>query len=453
MEFEKNVLKTIREHNMLKYGENVVIGLSGGADSVALALVLHRLEGTLGIKLHAAHVNHMIRGDEAYRDSAYAERLANDLEIEFHLLECDIPKKAAELGLSEEMVGREVRYGFFRNVLEELGGGKIAVAHHMGDNAETVILNMLRGSSLKGLGGIAPVNGNIIRPLICTERKSIEEYLAANSVGYMTDRTNFENVYTRNIIRNRILPIMEEINPSAVKTICANSAVLRREEELLSELFAPIEEKCLEKNGSSVIADFAKCPVKTDGAKSRIIIDAFKMLTGSPTGMTSAAVSSVLSLPTGKFAQFGGVYIQRSYEKLIFSNEAPQAFDFSYEITFPANLKIKETGREYSFEITENGKNFRYEKGVIYLDAERLGTLTVRSRSDGDVFSPLGLNGRKKVKDFLIDSKVSVTERGRLPILESDGKIAAILCLRADNAYKVTEKTKKILKICEVRND
>lgn len=453
MDFEKNVLDTIKKYNMLSPGENVIIGLSGGADSVALALVLHRLKSALDIKLHAAHVNHMIRGGEAYRDSAYAKKLADDLGMEFHLLECDVPKKASEMGLSEEMAGREIRYGFFRSVAEKIGGGKIAVAHHMGDNAETVILNMLRGSSAKGLGGIAPVNGNIIRPLICTERESIEEYLNVNKIPYMTDSTNRENIYTRNIIRNRILPIMREINPSAVKTICVNSGILRSEEKLLSELCAPYEKECIEKNTSSVIADFEKCAVKTDAMKSRIIISAFKALTGSVTGMTSAAVRSVLSLPTGSFTRFGEVYIQRSYEKLIFSKEAPHSIEFSYKIACPTKLEIKETGRTYSFEIIENSSPPVYEKGSVYLDAELLGDLAVRNRSDGDVFSPLGLSGKKKVKDFLIDGKIPVTERTHLPILEADGKIAAILCLRADNAYKVTEKTKKILKICEVRND
>lgn len=453
MEFEKNVLNTIQKYHMLDFGENVVVGLSGGADSVALAVALNRIKCELGIKLHAAHVNHMIRGDEAVRDSNYAKKIAESLNMEFHLLECNVPKKASELGISEEMAGREIRYDFFRRILKETGGGKIAVAHHMGDNAETIIINMLRGASLKGLGGIAPVNGDIIRPLICTERGEIEKYLNNSGIAYMTDSTNLENTYTRNIVRNRIIPIMEEINPSAVKTLCANSEVVRREEALFSELCAPYEEKCIQKVGSYIVIDFGKCSIKNDAMKSRIIIKAFKMLTGSAHGLTSSAVNSALSLATGKFTCFGGVYIQRNYEKLVFSTEAPKKIEFSYKTTYPSLLEINETGKKYLFEIIKNDESLSYEKEAIYLDSEMLGNLTLRNRLDGDAFSPLGLNGKKKIKDFLIDSKIPKDERQRLPILESDGKIVAILCLRADDAYKVTKKTKEILKICEVQND
>ena len=203
MDFVQRVDKTIEKYSMLTVGDTVVIGLSGGADSVALLCSLCAIKEKYDLKLHAAHVNHMIRGNEAKRDEQYSKSLAEKLGVEFHLLECDIPALASKLGISEEMAGRNVRYEFFGSIAGE--NAKIAVAHHKGDSAETTLINMIRGSALNGLKGISPVNGNIIRPLIECDKDMIVKFLESQGIEYMTDSTNAMDIYVRNAVRNKII--------------------------------------------------------------------------------------------------------------------------------------------------------------------------------------------------------------------------------------------------------
>ncbi len=443
---EKIVLKTVDKYNMLSPGDTVVIGLSGGADSVALLTVLCALKQRYNLTLHAAHINHMIRGKEAERDAKYAKSIAEANGVEFHLLKCDVPAMAAELGISEEMAGRKARYEFFNSICEN---AKIAVAHHKGDSAETTLINMMRGSSLNGLKGILPVNGNIVRPLIECDRKQIEKYLLEKNISFVTDSTNAENIYTRNTVRNVIIPAMEKINPNLISTIYENSRILADDEDFISSVCAEYENKCIRTDDKTVVLS-----LESDmhiSLKRRLVLRSCEILTGSRQGISSDNIESVLSLPTGGTTSFRGIYAERSYDKFIFSQSVKTVPKFSYNITSPCTLSIPETNKTYLFEIIPKSELSAYENGIIYLDADKLGTLTVRSRKDGDIFSPIGLGGRKKVKDFLIDLKIPRHLRATLPILETDGKTAAILCQRADDAYKVTLKTTKILKISEGR--
>lgn len=447
MEFEKKVTATIDKFSMLSSGDTVVIGLSGGADSVALFNVMCSLRAKYRLTLHAAHINHMIRGEEAKRDAEYARKIAEENGVEFHLLECDVPGLASELGISEEMAGRQVRYDFFNEILSD--NGKIAVAHHKCDSAETTLINMIRGSALNGLKGISPVNGNIIRPLIECERGEIEEYLKSANIPFMTDSTNEQDIYTRNIVRNSLIPAMAQINPNIVSTIYDNSRLLSDDEDFISSVCRKYETECIVSENDSITLNLTNHPDLHISVKRRLVMRCCELLSGSRQGISSVHIENVLSLPTGGETTFRNIYVQRSYSKFIFSDSIKNTSVFSYNITFPSEISICETGKAYSFEIIPS-ENISYENGSIYLDADALGKLTLRSRCDGDIFSPLGLGGRKKVKDYLIDNKIPRNERERLPILESDGKIAAILCLRADEAYKVTPTTQKILKIREV---
>ncbi len=444
MNLEKIVLKTVDKYNMLSPDDTVIIGLSGGADSVALLTVLCALKERYRLKLHAAHINHCIRGNEAERDAEYSRSVAEKNGVEFHLLKCDIPTLSKELGISEEMAGRKVRYEFFNSISPD---AKIAVAHHKGDSAETTLINMIRGSSLTGLKGISAVNGNIIRPLIECDRAQIEEYLNKKNIPFVTDSTNEQNIYTRNCVRNIIIPDMEKINPNVISTVFENSRLLEDDEDFISSVCKDYETDCICYNNDGVILEF-----KSDihiSLKRRLVMRACEIISGNRQGISSDNVESVLSLSTGRTTSFKGIYVECSYDKFIFTKSVNTKPKFSYNITSPCTVTISETDKTYFFEIVSKSDIPKYEDGVIYLDAEKLGQLTIRNRKDGDIFSPFGLVGRKKIKDFLIDLKIPHNERSKLAILESDGKIAAILCKRADNAYKVTSKTTKILKISE----
>ena len=231
------VLETIEKYNMLSKGDNVVAGLSGGADSSAMVHILAALRDKFDIKITAVHINHGIRGDEAYRDEEISRKLCERLGIDFLVYHCDIPAEAKKRGMGEEETGRLVRYEKFRETAEKLGGAKIAVAHNTNDMAETLLMHLCRGAGLNGLAGIKPVNNGIIRPLLFCTRAEIEHYCDTNNIAYCTDSTNLKTDYTRNKVRRILLPWLEsEINTSAGANIASTAVLLREDENYLEEL-------------------------------------------------------------------------------------------------------------------------------------------------------------------------------------------------------------------------
>ena len=236
--FVKKIEKYIEENNMIRHGDLVLVGLSGGADSVCLFLILNKLKQKLGITLHALHVNHGIRKEGASHDEEFSKALCEQLCVPCRVVHLDIPKIAKENGLTEEEAGRKKRYELFKSYAEEMISNKeidcnsvrIAVAHHINDQAETVLFNMVRGSGLKGIGGMSPVNEedsytgdssdiSIIRPLLCVTRAEINEYLSAAGQNYCTDETNADNEYSRNLIRNEVIESLNKIQPKTSEHI------------------------------------------------------------------------------------------------------------------------------------------------------------------------------------------------------------------------------------------
>ena len=220
--------KVISDYNLLEKNDKILVALSGGADSVCLCLVLKEL----GFNISAAHINHKIR-EEAYDDVEFVKEFCKNNYIHLHLLEEDVRKIAAEEKVSEEVAGRNVRYSFFKKIAEEFGYDKIAVAHNQDDNAETVLLNLIRGTGSKGLCAIPLKRGNIVRPLLKTSREEIEEYLKSKKQSFVTDKTNFECNYNRNKIRNIVIRQIKEINPSFVDNVSRTSDIIREENEFL----------------------------------------------------------------------------------------------------------------------------------------------------------------------------------------------------------------------------
>jgi tRNA(Ile)-lysidine synthase len=242
----QRVLQTIQTYRMLSPGDKVVVGLSGGADSVALLHILKELQnGPLNINLYAAHVNHGIRGVHAREDAIFAHNLCKEWGIPFFLEEADIPSLARSMNQSEEEVGRQIRYGFFREVAEKVNGNKIATAHHKNDQAETILHNLIRGTGMQGLTGIQAVSdGVIIRPLLEITKQQILEYIALHELPYQEDATNEDSTYTRNRIRNQLIPSLEkDFNPDIVDSLVRMSGILREEEEFLADYTMDLYQK------------------------------------------------------------------------------------------------------------------------------------------------------------------------------------------------------------------
>ena len=229
----KKVLSFIRQHNMLSEGDIAVCGLSGGADSVSLLLSLYELRDELGISVEALHVNHCLRGEESDRDQEFCRDLCKRLGIPFTAVSCDVMGYAKEHSLSCEEAARELRYDIFaKHTIDK----KLATAHNADDNLETVILNLVRGSGLKGISGITPARDNIIRPLLAVSRAEIEEFLKKHDQDYVTDSTNLSDDYTRNRIRHNIIPVMKSLNTSMIETSVRSISTLRAENDLIDRM-------------------------------------------------------------------------------------------------------------------------------------------------------------------------------------------------------------------------
>ena len=339
-----SVLATIKKYNMLSEGDGVVVGLSGGADSVSLIAVLKEIQPIYDLRLYAVHLNHNIRGEEADRDEEFVRELCTDIGVELFVFSRDVTAEAKRLSLTVEEAGRRIRYELFEKVLEDTKSSKIAVAHNMNDNAETLLMRLCRGTGVKGLGGILPVRGNIIRPLIETSRQDIEVYCKEKGLGYCTDSTNLITDYTRNKIRLELLPwLKENLNPSVYEALNKTAVFMREEDEYLDTLAAKAYESCKSGEGALSCRRLSDCdPV----IRCRVIRLFFRRYVPSLKDISAEHIASVCSLIDGKSGRSVSLpyslTARRDYDRLVLEKAAPTAEGFCYELPPNEAVYIKE---------------------------------------------------------------------------------------------------------------
>ena len=420
----------------------VLAALSGGADSAAMTHILCRLSDKYGFKVYAAHVNHGLRGESAQRDEEFAKQFAASLGVEIFTLKADVRAEAAKKGISEELAGREIRYEFFEKLMDKYGIDFTATAHHKNDNAETILMNFVRGSGIKGLCGIPPQRGRIIRPLLDSSRSEIESYCMENNISYVTDETNNQTVYTRNKLRHIIIPQIEkELNPSFCDTITKNAAVMSADEEFLNAA-AENEYNNHVKNGKIKTEIISKMPQAmslrvirlmlravcgVSDISSDTILSVLKLARNNRTGSKCNIIRNICA-----FVRYGELYIAQDDE---------ECSDFSYELKIGESVFIPQTGYTVSVEYADKCKN----DGAQYFSLPSDDcVIRLRNRRMGDVFSPLGMNGKKKVKDFMINEKIPAPQRSRVGIVTFDQDIAWIIGFRRDNRFKFNKNGIKI---------
>lgn len=446
------VKKYILKHRLINTGDIVITGVSGGPDSMALLHILKELDSQMGFRLIAAHLNHQLRA-EADEEEDFVREYCRKWQVPFFSRKLDIKKLAAGEKKSLEETGRDCRYQFFNELIAELGADYIATAHHQDDVAETVLLHLLRGSGIKGLRGIMPVNGKIIRPLLCVSKKRINEYLETNCISYCTDRSNFDSAYTRNRIRHRLIPDLKaDYNPRIVESLNQLADIAREENEALEKETDCLWEKIvLKKKEDSIILDRGVLLNLYPAYQRRVILKTLAELKGEP-GWNMLDVNLIMELAgkegSGKNIHLKkGIRVSISYGQLIFDTRPKKDIFFSYIVQVPGQININETGERYSFDIVPKAQ-YKPEPGDIYLDYDKLDQdLFLRSRRAGDIFNPVGLGGRKKIKDFFIDLKIPVTKRNNIPLLASEKQIYAVLGLRLSADVLVNAQTRRILVI------
>ena len=472
-------------HELFVYGGKYIVALSGGADSVSLLFVLKHLEHELGIGVEAAHCNFHLRGAESVRDEEFCKQLCERLSVPLHLIHFDTQAYADLHRVSIEMAARDLRYGYFENLRRDIEAHDICVAHHRDDSVETVLLNLVRGTGLRGLRGIQPRNGNIIRPLLSLSREDIVQYLDALGESYVTDSTNLHNDVKRNKIRLDVMPLLRELNPSVSQSIFESSLrvgeALKVFDEAMKQSIADVTTpsrgctcpKCTNQpvrkctNQPLLVQQSLlhqqRCTLQANHPLT-ISIDRLKQQPSpeytlheilSPRGFTSAQIEQIYgSLDTC------------SAGKTIASDSHELAFDRGSLLVQPRtnvadavrSMRIPETGT-YLFSDSLKIKVAAEDCGDDYvpsraadcvcLDASDIKfPLTLRHIEQGDRFVPFGMNGMKLVSDYLTDRKKNVFEkRAQLVVTDAQQRIVWLVGERTDNRFRITPHTQQALRL------
>lgn len=456
--FIKNMMTTISRYNMADRGQKLLVGVSGGPDSIALLHALNTVSDNIGFSLHAAHLNHSFRGSESDGDAEYVRDFTASLGIECTIEKIDVPVASVELRMSHEQAAREIRYGFLKKTADLVGADRIAVAHTADDQIETCILNLLRGSGIDGLAGIPAVRDNIIRPLIKTRRSDVEEYIRKHDLHPRIDSTNLEPIYKRNKIRLELLPYLRHQYNNDIDSLILRLAELAGDDSayLNSEADRILSEIQLGNDENTLSISVKSLLFHSIALKRRIIRQALRTLRGEITDIGYIHIESILDLLNagGNFSVDlpGDITVMRSYDNLVFGSclIQNQAVCYSHLIVIPGDTVIAEIGAVIQTAIYNDPIDYRRpnKSNDIVLDLDSInGDLYVRNWLPGDKIHPLGLGGSKKVQDIFSDLKIPKADRDRIPVIVDSEKIVWVAGVSMSESVKVTQETNKYLRI------
>lgn len=419
---ERLVIQYIEKEHLFSSDHKVLIALSGGADSVALLRILH----AAGYRCEAAHCNFHLRGEESDRDESFVRELCQGYSIPLHTVDFDTTQYAAEKRISIEMAARELRYEWFEKIRSECQATVVAVAHHQDDSAETMLLNLIRGTGITGLLGIRPRNGVIVRPLLCVNREEIIRYLQSIRQNYITDSTNLKDEYTRNKIRLNLLPLMQEINPSVKNSLIETGNYLNDVAIIYNKGIAETRERVCTSQGIRISA------LLNEPVPAAIL---FEIL--HPLGFNSAQIKDISA---SLYGQSGKKFISKDWRVI-------RDRDFLLLETLPPENEeappfqlIKEE-RKYTADFL-----IPHEKEVACFDADKLNeTISWRKWQTGDTFIPFGMKGKKNISDYLTDRKFPISQKERQWVLCCGERIAWLIGERADNRFRIDETTQRVV--------
>jgi tRNA(Ile)-lysidine synthase len=461
--FVFKIRDTIRKHRMLAPGDRVLVAVSGGPDSVCLLNVLDALSRELEISLHIAYLDHMLRGAESARDARFVADTAEKLRLPATVEAIDVAAYCWERGLSVQAGAREARYAFLARVAAGVGASRIATAHTADDQAETLLLRLLRGAGLSGLSGIPPVRDNIIRPLIAVTKAEVFEYLRSTGIEFVSDPSNANPVYARNRIRMELIPLLKQFNPRIVETLAAEAALLRDEDEAAEGWLAAQADSVVTQEGDRVVLVRGKFNALSKALQRRLLRKAAESAAGGPVEFSFVQAEEILSFlslaQTGRRMDVpGGLAIEREYERFVIT-AAGESPGFGCKLLVPGRTEIPEAGILVETAILEPDQAVppHRTKAVpeennfwqAQFDYDKINApLEVRTRRSGDWFCPSGMGGKsKKLHDFFIDAKVPRHRRQRVPLLATPNAILWVVGFRLDERFRPGADTKKVLTV------
>lgn len=429
------VSRFIEKRSLLSLNRPVVVGLSGGADSVALLAVLVRL----GYDCVALHCNFHLRGDESLRDEEFSRSFAKRLGVTFHKVDFDTAEYAAVHHLSIEMAARELRYDWFEKMRLAVGAQAVAVAHHRDDSVETLLMNMLRGSGVRGLGGIRARNGNVVRPLLCLSREEIVEWISAQGYNFVVDSTNMSDAYTRNFIRLRVLPLLEELNPAVRTTLARTADHISAAGAIYSSVVERAKSELVAADGSISINMLVSYP-----APEAILFEILRDYGFSRS--QSDDVFDSLNGESGRSFYSSTHRLLKDRERLIVVSLEENGDDLSYQIDIESG--IIDTPLKLSLDVLPIDSDFSIvrDKNIAYFDCDKVKEpLMLRHWREGDWFVPFGMRGRKKLSDYFSDHKFSLLDKERAWLLCGGNDILWLVGERSDDRYRIDNSSKRAL--------
>ena len=455
------VINYIKENELIKQEDKILVALSGGPDSVCLLHILYELKDKFNLDLGAIHINHMLRGNESDADEKYIINLCDELGIKHYVKRINIEYVAKDSNVSLEVAGRNERYKAFEEIRNKYNYNKIAVAHNANDQAETVLMRIMRGTGLEGLTGIKPKREDgVIRPILCLNRQEIEGYCEEKKLNPRIDASNYERIYSRNKVRLDILPYMKEhFNKDIIDTFNRMTLLLQKDNEFIEEYSKKWYNIYCENYDKKLKVSKELFKKEMDAIITRVVIRAFKEISNSHQNFEMKHIYEIVNLAgkgTGKKINLTNrIICENLYGDIIFSikNTGKKNISKDYEIRINKDElvnKITFDNYDITFEIVDNKKEGNFPKNnlIKLFDYDNIKKeIVIRYRKDGDKIVPLGMNGSKKLKDIFIDLKISREYRDSIPILCFDDKISWVVGCKTSQLFKVTKDTKKILKI------
>jgi len=450
----KKVVRVIEEHRLFEPGHTVIVAVSGGADSVALLDILASLEH-LRLRLVVAHLNHGLRGAESDGDAEFVARLAERYGLPLESGAADVRETARAEGLSLEEAGRKARYRWFDDLAERHGARRIALGHHADDQAETFLLRLLRGAGTTGLRGMRPLSaGRYARPLLTLSRAEIEGYLKRQSLSWRDDRSNSDTRFLRNRIRHECLPYLATYNPAVSERLVAAADILAADEEALERVVDQVMARIGAVESTGVCLNIPLLRAEPAGIRLRVYRRAIRFVKGDLALVSHCHLKRIDDLVhssrvNGGFSLPGGFSARRRYETLVFSRKEEQADTAwevridgpgTYRLPFGVSLIVRLAAPPARWENVPRSR--------AYFDPVKIPfPWFVRTFRPGDRFSPFGMTGTRKVKDFFIDAKVPVDLRRRIPLLFGGGRLLWICGLRRGGAGRLTPETHEAVEV------
>lgn len=458
---EEKLLQYISDNGLIMAGDRILIGVSGGADSLALLYFLKKYQKALGIEIAAAHLNHGIRGKAAEDDHTFVKEFCFEHSVQLYDKFVDVVQLSKKNKISVEEAGREARYTFFKELQSSEAYNKLALGHHLNDQAETVLMRLIRGTGIKGAAGmLSETNGesNIIRPLLCVDKEAIICYCKTNQLLYRTDETNFEADVTRNKLRLEVIPALREINPKVEEHLAEFALLANEHEQLLQTLIAEFGPKMITKKNNRVYLNLDIWRLQIPLVQKELLRQMIFHLKGSLKEIEYNHILCVKQLLLSEKTVWSfhlphGMQAIRRYQ-CFWIEDKPEVFPavgcyelFSDKVFYFAKERLWIKLSVVTDKSIKKSKELKNHSEKYFDYGKIRGKLYLRSRQPGDFFSPVGIDGKKKIKDYFIDRKIEREKRDAIPLIAVGSEVIWILGYAINREYQAGPETKEILKV------